>query len=97
MCELIRTQLRKVKTMANLPFNIERSEIKHADYISHAHKIVWYIKKSTSSYGNWVAIPSHHKGYDNCLMASRIYAFTLGEMGVKLDAWKIPEGANLYW
>lgn len=61
--------------------NIEKSGFRKGEYVGYANGDLFFIRKSTSSFGNWQAQsrenPSHY-----------IYAFTLEKMSEKLSAIK---------
>ena len=64
--------------MEALP-NIEKSSYRH-EYVGYANG-VWFIKKSNSSYGNWIA------RYRDDVNISPIFAWTLKSMSVKLKEY----------
>ena len=60
-------------------FNIEKSAFRKGEYVGYACG-VWHIKRTNSSYGNWIA---YHRESE----FSPIYAFRLDEMSHKLQAF----------
>jgi hypothetical protein len=61
--------------------NIEKSKFRRGEYVGYAGGL-WFIRKTNSSYGNWIA---RHR--DNTRL-SPIYAATLEDMSRKLEANK---------
>ena len=61
--------------------NIEKSAFRHGEYIGYGGGKVWRIRKTNSTYGNWIARDQN----DNALW-DPIYAFRLKEMSEKLEA-----------
>lgn len=83
--------------MPKIPANIRKSKLLK-DYIGETKGYVWNIQKlgdyyyrTEKSHGNWLATPMKRKGYNEIIMQCRIYAWTLVEIGKKLEQWEIPE------
>lgn len=62
--------------MKNYP-NIEKSVSRKGEYVGYSNGKVYFIKKSTSSYGNWFA-------YNSDNYNDQIFAFGLDSMSEKL-------------
>jgi len=60
--------------------NIEKSGFHHGEYVGYAAGSVWRIKKTNSTYGNWIAICRDDPTIPH------IYAFRLAVMSPKLAA-----------
>jgi hypothetical protein len=74
--------------MARMPHNIEKLKYRK-DYTGYADGIVFYIHKSNSEFGKWVASPSRDKPYDPRLHSTFLYAFTLEELSQKLTNFRV--------
>lgn len=70
--------------MRSLP-NIEKSGFHPGEYVGYGAGLVWCIKRTNSSYGNWIARPNPINHPDAHLYAD-IYAYTLESMSAKLEA-----------
>jgi hypothetical protein len=66
--------------MQSLP-NVEKSAFHKGEYVGYAIGKVWRIKKTNSSYGNWVAMPPP---VDANRLIPFVYAFRLIDMSDKL-------------
>lgn len=62
--------------MKNYP-NIEKSAFRKGEYVGYSNGMVYHIKKSNSSFGNWFA---HNRDNYN----DQIFAFGLDSMSEKL-------------
>lgn len=76
--------------MRNLP-NIEKSGFHRGEYVGYAAGIVWRIRKTNSSYGNWIARPNAIQ-FPKAHLINDVYAMRLEDMSAKLSTWKLPEG-----
>ena len=59
---------------------IEKSKFRPGEYVGYAHG-VWHIKKTNSSYGNWIARKDDSPN-------ETIYAMKLSDMDRKLGEWE---------
>ena len=60
--------------------NIEKSAFNRGEYVGYAAGSVWRIKKTNSTYGNWIAICRDDPTIPH------IYTFRLADMSPKLAA-----------
>jgi len=65
--------------MRNLP-NIEKSGFRHCQYVGYGGGKVWLIRRTNSTYGNWIA-----RDQNDAAPWNPIYAFRLSEMSEKLS------------
>ena len=59
--------------------NIEKSAFRRGQYVGYGGGKVWHIRKTNSTYGNWIA-------WDRDNEANPVYAFRLKDMSDKLAA-----------
>lgn len=73
--------------MATLPHNIEKSAFRRGEYVGYAAGYVFRVERSTSSFGRWQARLARFNPVNPRLSNRIFYAFTLADMGDKLDAF----------
>ena len=71
--------------MQNL-HNIEKSTFHRGQYVGYAIGRVWHIRKTNSTYGNWIAIARVPNSPEHDPAIAHVYAFRLSDMSVKLEA-----------
>lgn len=69
-----------------LPHNIEKSAFRRGEYVGYAAGYVFRVERSSSSFGNWQARLARFNPVNPRLSNRIFYAFTLSDMGDKLDA-----------
>ena len=62
--------------------NIEKSLSKKGQYVGYGDSRIFFIRKTNSSYGNWIACDTQSRPKDRL---PDIYAFTLKSMSSKLE------------
>jgi len=80
--------------MATLPHNIEKSGFHKGEYVGYAAGYVFRVTRSNSSFGNWHAQLARYNPVNPQLSNRVFYAFTLADLGAKLDAFAIETKAN---
>ncbi len=70
-----------------LPHNIEKSAFRRGEYVGYAAGYVFRVERSSSSFGNWQARLARFNPVNPRLSNRIFYAFTLSDMGDKLDAF----------
>lgn len=74
--------------MKDLP-NIEKSAFRKGEYVGYGAGKVWRIRKSTSSYGNWLAISQHEPN-------RQVFAWRLADMSDNLSALNTTLARTMY-
>lgn len=74
--------------MAAMPHNIEKSAFRRGEYVGYGAGYVWRIRRTNSSFGNWVAVAHHGGGGERVMDMPTPYAFRLAELGEKIAAAK---------
>ena len=72
-----------------IPHNIEKSGFHHGEYVGYAAGYVFRVVRSNSSFGNWQAQLARYNPANPRLSNRFFYAFTLAQMGEKLDAFAL--------
>lgn len=80
--------------MATLPHNIEKSAFNRGEYVGYAAGYVFRVTRAKSSFGNWHAQLARYNPVNPQLSNRNFYAFTLTDLGAKLDAFAIETKAN---
>ena len=80
--------------MPSLPHNIEKSAFRRGEYVGYAAGYVFRVERSSSSFGNWQARLAQYNPVNPRLSNRIFYAFTLADLGAKLDAFAIETKAN---
>ena len=70
-----------------LPHNIEKSAFRRGEYVGYAAGYVFRVERSSSSFGNWQARLARFNPVNPRLSNRIFYAFTLSDMGDRLDAF----------
>lgn len=71
--------------MHSLP-NIEKSGFHRGQYVGYGAGKVWRIRKTNSTYGNWIAQACKPASPEADPLITNIYAFRLEQMAEKLAA-----------
>ena len=66
--------------------NIEPSGFHKGQYVGYGAGKVWRIRKTNSTYGNWIAQACKPASPDADPLVANIYAFRLSDMSGKLAA-----------
>ena len=77
-----------------IPHNIEKSGFHRGEYVGYAAGYVFRVVRSNSSFGNWHAQLARYNPANPRLSNRFFYAFTLAEMGDKLDAFAAEVKSN---
>ena len=80
--------------MTSLPYNIEKSAFRRGEYVGYSAGYVFRVERSNSSFGNWQARLAQYNPVNPRLSNRIFYAFTLVDLGAKLDAFAIETKAN---
>ncbi len=82
LAAVIAAQIEERDNMKYLP-NIEKSAFKRGEYVGYGHGLVWRVKRTNSSYGNWIAWPQVR---DEAIMSTfPLYGFTLADLSKQLE------------
>jgi hypothetical protein len=77
-----------------IPHNIEKSGFHRGEYVGYSAGYVFRVVRSNSSFGNWQAQIARYNPSNPRLSNRSFYAFTLADMGEKLDAFAVEVKSN---